>query len=124
LEFELAHSISLIDHKTKGRDLLKHSLSAVRKGAWIGIGKVGDISMIKCLIEDYQNSPIPWLRHSAYKAIDHILINIQAFSSKKETLNGLVSIKKLLRDTEQGLQTRIDWTENILKKRINKQMKL
>jgi hypothetical protein len=64
----------------------------------------------------------PWFIHAAYRAFDHILINIDAFGGKEE-LEQLEALLKNLsekegKDFHEGVQTRMKWTIERLKERV------
>ncbi len=44
--FELAYAIAQIDPEKSGLELLAHDLADVRYGAWMGIGKTGDVALL------------------------------------------------------------------------------
>ncbi|MGD2089186.1 MAG: HEAT repeat domain-containing protein [Candidatus Aminicenantes bacterium] len=122
LEFELAFALSRIDPVNEGIKLLGHHLANVREGAWMGLGKSRSTSLIEKLYWKRKESKIPWFRHAAYRAIDHILINIEAFGGKEE-LNRLETLYKNLsekegKDFHEGVQTRMEWTIERLKERV------
>ncbi len=114
LEFELAFALSRIDPFHEGTKFLGHPFANVREGAWLGIGKSRDVSQIEELYWKRKQSDVPWFIHAAYRAIDHILMNIEAFGGKDE-LNRLESLYKKLSAEEgknfhEGVQTRMEWT--------------
>jgi hypothetical protein len=114
LEFELAFALSRIDPFHEGTKLLGHPLTNVREGAWLGLGKSRDVSLIEILYRHRKQSDIPWFIHAAYRAIDHILMNLEAFGGKEE-LNQLETLYKKLSAEEgknfhEGVQTRMEWT--------------
>jgi len=114
LEFELGFALSRIAPLNEGVELLAHHLANVREGTWVGLGKSGNISLIEKLYWKRKESKIPWFIHAAYRAIDHILINIEAFGGKEE-LTRLEALYKNLsekegKDFHEGVQTRMEWT--------------
>jgi hypothetical protein len=61
----------------------------------------------------------PWFSHAVYRAIDHILMNIEAFGGQDE-LTRLETLYKNLsekegKDFQEGVQTRMEWTIERLK---------
>jgi HEAT repeat protein len=122
LEFELAFALSRIDPGNEGVELLGHHLANVREGAWMGLGKSGKVSLIEELYWKRKDSDLPWFIHAAYRAIDHILINIDAFGGEKE-LKQLEALYKNLsekegKDFHEGVQTRMEWTIERLRERV------
>lgn len=85
----------------------------------MGMGKSKSVSIIEKLYWKRKDSDLPWFRHAAYRAIDHILINIDTFG-KKEDLEQLEALFKKLSEKEgknfhEGVQTRMEWTIDRLK---------
>jgi HEAT repeat protein len=122
LEFELAFSLSRIAPEKEGVELLGHHLANVREAAWMGMGKSRNVSLIEELYWKRKQSDIPWFIHAAYRAIDHILINIDAFG-KKEELEQLEALFQKLSEKEgenfhPGVHTRMEWTIDRLKERV------
>src|SRR5262249_22177289 len=74
--FELAYAISRIDPE-EGIILLSHDLADVRYGAWVGLGEVGTVELVRRLDTMRMDSKDPLFRHAAYRAIDHILTQIE-----------------------------------------------
>jgi HEAT repeat protein len=127
LEFELAFTLSRIDPENEGIELLGHHLANVREGAWMGLGKSRDVALIEELYWKRKQSDIPWFIHAAYRAIDHILINIDAFGGEEE-LNRLETLYKNLsekegKDFHEGVQTRMEWTIDRLRELKSKNEK-
>jgi HEAT repeat protein len=123
LEFEHAFALSRIDPENEGIKLLGHHLANVREGAWMGVGKSGKVSLVEKLYWKRKQSDTPWFRHAAYRAIDHILINIEAFGGKEE-LNDLKALLNKLKEKEgdkihEGVHSRMEWTIERLKERVN-----
>jgi len=88
----------------------------------MGLGKSTSVSIIEKLYWQRKESKIPWFIPAAYPAIDHILINIDAFGGKEE-LNRLEALYKNLSEKEgkefhEGVQTRMKWTIERLKERV------
>jgi HEAT repeat protein len=124
-ETELGYAIAQIDPKQAGIELLSHELAEVRKGAWIAIGQIGDIVIVKMLIQQYYAKK-PYQAHfrqAAYRAIDKSLITIEVHGKKQD----LAELKKLFSAINHpGIKTRMDWTiqqlEYRLKSKINAQV--
>ena len=119
MEFELAFALSRIDPVNEGIKLLGHHLANVRQGAWQGLGKCRDVSLIETLYRQRKHSDVPWFIHASYRAIDYILMNIEAFGGQEE-LNRLKSLYKKLSAQEgenfhEGVETRMEWTIERLK---------
>ncbi|MCP4348609.1 MAG: HEAT repeat domain-containing protein [Desulfobacterales bacterium] len=118
MEFELAYTIAQIDPETHGINLLSHDLAAIRKGAWLGIGKAGKASLIKKLYHIRKQTKKPWLRHASYRAIDHLLINIEAYGKKPELAELERFFPTITNDKlSEGVKTRVEWTIDRLKER-------
>lgn len=67
------------------------------------------------LNRERMESKNPLFRHAASRAIDHILINIQAFGGQEEQ----EVLEKLLPEVvdKEGVYTRVEWTIERLKER-------
>ena len=122
MEFQLAYIISLIDPENDGATLLSHHLANVRQGAWMAVGKSRNVSFIERLYRLQKESNKPWARHAAYRAMDEILINLEALGDKTE-LNQLENLFKELnakegQDFHPVLYTRMEWTIRFLKERV------
>ena len=120
MECELAYAISRIDPEQEGIDLLSHDLSAVREGAWLGIGKTKRADLLEKLYQIRTTTEKPWERHASYRAMDHLLINIEEFGNKEDlsTLEKFYeSIKHKQGQLSAGPQTRLEWTIERLKER-------
>jgi hypothetical protein len=100
LKFELAFARSRIEPVHEGLNLLEHPFANVREGAWMGLGKSRDVSLIEILYRQRKQSDVPWFIYSAYRAIDHLLMNMEAFGGKEE-LSRLESLYKKL-SAEEG----------------------
>lgn len=126
--FVLAYNIARIDPSISGLELLSHDIADVRKGAWTGLGKVGDVGTLELLYQKRsaaKNQPL--FRHAAYRAIDHILTRLEADANKKppekpetvvdkkttvvdeKTLENLSVFYQQV-EKEEGVGTRVDWT--------------
>jgi len=111
LECELAYAISRIAPDTEGIKLLNHDLAAVREGAWLGIGKVGTVDLLKKLYEERRRKNItPWFKHAAYRAIDHVLIHFEAFGNTKDADELEKFLAEVTEKEEPGVHTRTKWT--------------
>jgi HEAT repeat protein len=129
LVFELAYNIARIDPKQRGLRLLNHDLADVRQGAWQGLGKVGSVDLIQELRQtlktDNQSwfqrlwgSANPFFRHAAYRAIDHMLLRLEAegdsqdLESLKSLVPGPVDAPCQQQESleEQGICRRVKWT--------------
>ncbi|MEM7017494.1 MAG: HEAT repeat domain-containing protein, partial [Pseudomonadota bacterium] len=77
--FPLAWSAARIDPTGVGRELLKHDLAAIRHGAWMGIAETGNITLLREL-DQARAQPHwnPFFRRAAYRAIDYVLIRVEA----------------------------------------------
>ena len=122
MEFEFAFALSRIDPGEEGIKLLSHHLANVRQGAWMGVGKSRNVSLIERLYWLRKESNKPWGRHAAYRAIDHILINIETLGGETE-LNQLEVLLKELNAKEgqnihPGVKTRMEWTIECLRERV------
>ena len=120
LEFELSFALSRIDPEEQSIRLLSHHLANVRQGAWMGLEQSRNVTLIEKLYRMRKESDLPWVRHAAYRAIDHILIAAETFGSKKESGVLEALLQKLLekegKDFHPGVKTRIEWTIDRLKK--------
>ncbi|MGE5344098.1 MAG: HEAT repeat domain-containing protein [Candidatus Omnitrophota bacterium] len=114
MEFELAFALSCVVSENEGIKLLGHPLANVREGAWMGLGKSMNVSLIRALYQEREKSHVPWFRHAAYRAIDYILIDIEV-SGRKEELNKLNElyeglIKEKGKNFYEGVRARMKWT--------------
>jgi hypothetical protein len=129
LVFELAYNIARIDPAQSGLRLLDHDLASVRHGAWQGLGRVGSVALIEELHQKLKTSQPSWfqqlwgsanpfLHHAAYRAIDHILLRLEAEGTSQQDLERL---KRLIpgpvdaacqqkKSLEQGICLRVQWT--------------
>ena len=119
-ECEIAYAISRIAPDTEGIKLLNHDLAAVREGACLGIGKVGTIELLKKLYEERRRKDItPWFRHAAYRAIDHVLIHLEAFGKDKDADEFEKFLSEVSEKDEPGVHTRTKWTMDRLREQRN-----
>ena len=117
LAFELAYNITRIDPDT-GVQLLSHNLADVRQGAWLGLGKVGPVDLIIQLRQKRQQSEDPLFRHAAYRAIDHMLLSLEAKAAPPQELKKLEvlypgevgTLCTTVQEEEKGICTRVEWT--------------
>jgi HEAT repeat protein len=109
LETELGYAIAQIEPKKAGINMLYHDLAEVRKGAWLAIGSLGDVNIIKDLVEKHRESQVDeaHFRHAAFRAIDKSLITLEVKGNKLD----LEKLKALLPDTTHaGIKDRVEWT--------------
>ncbi|MDN3515128.1 MAG: HEAT repeat domain-containing protein [Candidatus Brocadia sp.] len=105
--FVLAYNIARIDPGVSGLKLLSHDIADARKGAWTGLGKVGDVNLIKDLDEKRSmTKKQPLFCHAAYRAIDYILIRLEIDGDE----NTLENLKTLQVKDNQGVGARVAWT--------------
>ena len=81
-------------HRTPG-----YHLANVRERALMGLGIYHGVSLLEKLYWLRKESDKPWFRHAAYRAIDDILLNIEAFGEQIE-LEQLKSLFKQLQEKE------------------------
>jgi hypothetical protein len=128
MAFELAYNIARIDPNPSGLRLLDHDLTGVRQGAWQGLGRVGSVERIEQLRQQLKTSEPSWFqklwgsappffRYAAYRAIDHILLRLEAEGDSQdlERLKLLVpgQVDALCQpqgSLEQGICRRVQWT--------------
>ena len=127
MEFSLGYTLSRLSPEEMGGALLSHNLAHVREGAWMGVGQSGEVSLIKKLYALRKTSDEVWFRYAAYRAIDLLLINIEAAGDEAElrepenALNELrVSEGKTL---HPAVESRIEWTIARLTERAEKSSK-
>jgi hypothetical protein len=125
----LAYNIARIDPNQSGLRLLDHDLADVRQGAWQGLGKVGSVALIEGLRQKLKpsnqswfqklwGSANPFFRHAAYRAIDHILLRLEAEGDSqdlerlKRLVPGQVNAPCQQKESpeEQGICRRVKWT--------------
>jgi hypothetical protein len=85
----------------------------------MALDKSCDVSLIEKLYRQRKQSEIPWFSYAAYRAIDHILMNIEAFGGEEE-LTRLEALYKNLSEKEgkdfpEGVETRMEWAIERLK---------
>jgi len=129
MEFELAHSIAMINPE-EGVRLLQHKLAKVREGAWMGLAKLplytdekpfhlangpAAVELIERLDHERMESKDPLFRHAAYRAIDGILMTIEAYGGFP-ALEALKDFEPRVLDRE-GVLTRVEWTIDRLAER-------
>jgi HEAT repeat protein len=68
--FTLAYAIAQIDPQASGIKLLSHDLAEVRQGAWMGLGKAGDVALLRLLYPKWRDTDESIFRVAAYRAID------------------------------------------------------
>jgi hypothetical protein len=113
--FSLAQAIARIDPNGKGFELLSHDLADVREGAWTGLGQADNMKLLRRLHDARQASRNPLFRHSAYRAIDLLLIRLEG-SRNPQDLAALEEFYSQVKD-EEGVGTQVEWTLNQLKGR-------
>ncbi|MDM8566754.1 HEAT repeat domain-containing protein [Candidatus Halobeggiatoa sp. HSG11] len=118
-ETELGYAITQIAPKTNGIKMLSHNLAEVRKGAWLAIGRVGNMNIIKKLVKKYHESKSyqSYFRHAAYQAIDKALINVEVRGNEQD-LEELEELKPTLE--HDGIKDRFNWTISQMNYRIRK----
>jgi HEAT repeat protein len=119
LALELAYNIARIDQKI-GVQLLSHDLADVRRGAWLGLGRVGGVELIGQLRQARrQKSAAPFFPHAAYQAIDHILLRLEAQEVEVQELRKLEALypgevgtlcQLVSEPGEKGICLRVEWT--------------
>jgi hypothetical protein len=131
MEFELAHSIAIIDPE-EGAKLLHHDLTKVREGAGMGLARLpltetrpfyltdgpAAVKLIEDLNRERMESKEPLFRHAAYRAIASMLITIETYGSKPD-LDALEAFLPKVQDKE-GVLTRVEWTIERLREREEK----
>jgi HEAT repeat protein len=116
LAFELAYNIARIDPAGAGLRLLSHDLADIRRGAWLGLGTVGNVELLEKLHQARQHSHDPLFRHAAYQAIDHILLSLEAEEFKPQELLQQLEVlaptlcKPVNASAEKGICLRVEWT--------------
>jgi HEAT repeat protein len=118
-ETELGYAIAQIDPEQAGIKLLAHKLAEVRKGAWLAIGKIGDIAIVKDLIQQRRVSKRnqTHFRHATYRAIDKSLITIEVHGDEQD----LKVLKELKPEVKHiGIQDRLQWTIYQLEDKLEK----
>jgi HEAT repeat protein len=108
-ETTLGYAIAQINPENSGIKLLYHELAEVRKGAWLAIGRAGNINIVKALVEKRGESQ-PYqahFRHAAYRAIDKSLITIEVKGNEQD----LKTLKAWFPTIEHpGIKDRVEWT--------------
>ena len=115
-ETELGYAITQIAPETNGIKMLSHNLAEVRKGAWLAIGRVGNMNIINILVKKYHESKPyqSYFRHATYRAID-ALINVEVRGNEQD----LIELEELYKDVKHpGIKDRFDWTINQMDYRI------
>ncbi|MGE0085547.1 MAG: HEAT repeat domain-containing protein [Desulfococcaceae bacterium] len=118
MECELAYAIAQIDPEKQGIRLLSHDLSAVREGAWMGIGKTRKTELLETLYSIRKQTDKPWERHAAFRAIDYLLIEIEEFGGKADLEFLEKFFPSITEDRlSEGVKTRVEWTIEQMKMR-------
>ncbi len=106
--FVLADALARIDPQGQGFTLLSHDLADVRQGAWLGLGSVGTVELIKALDEKRTTSRDPLFRQAAYRAIDAMLTQVEARGGTKER----TTLERWLPTLQQkpDVYARVEWT--------------
>jgi HEAT repeat protein len=108
-EITLSYAITQIDPETSGIKLLSHELAEVRKGAWLAMGLVENINIIKDLVKKRRESEPDQahFRHAAYRAIDNALVAVESRGNAAY----LKELKGLFSEVEHaGIKDRLKWT--------------
>jgi hypothetical protein len=120
LLFELADAISTIDTTgQRGFNLLTHELVEVRAGAYTGLSKHPNAQIVKMLYRFGRKNNNQLFQQCIYRAIDGILLNLEASGGKKE-LDELEKIKSNIRDTTDAVYSRLEWTVDKINEHIHK----
>jgi HEAT repeat protein len=106
--FTLAYAIAQIDPQASGITLLSHDLAEVRQGAWMGLGKAGDVELLRLLYPKWRDTDDPIFRVAAYRAIDTILVYLESYGDA-EVLQELKAFKNQVKD-QDAVATRVEWT--------------
>ncbi|MDY6991680.1 MAG: hypothetical protein SVR94_03615, partial [Pseudomonadota bacterium] len=102
-ESALSIAISRQDPHSAGFKLLAHNLAKVRQGAWIILGQIPDIELLKRLIQARaQRLEEPHFRHAA----DHNLLTLEGVGDE-QTLIQLQALKKQVLDS--AIDDRLAW---------------
>ncbi len=106
--FELAHAMARIDPEKTAVELLSHDIADVRYGAWMGMGSVGNVKLLKELHRKLVGSSDPLFRYAAYRAMDEILIHLETTGGSQE----LIELKNFYRQVQdhEGIGDRVEWT--------------
>lgn len=107
-ELTLAYAIAQIAPQASGIKLLSHDLAEVRQGAWMGLGKAGDVALLRQLYPKWRDTDDPIFRVAAYRAIDTILIYLESYGDAK-VLQELKAFFNQVKDQE-AVATRVEWT--------------
>jgi hypothetical protein len=142
LEFNLGCAIAQIDAET-GVTLLRHDLINARQGAWLGLARrpltdtrpfhlidgAAAVKLIERLERERleQQAQDPLFSHAAYRAIDEMLITIEAYGDAAD-LQHLEAFFQKVQDAvekqsedekkeREGVLTRVEWTIERLRER-------
>ena len=124
-----AYSISLIDPHREGLKLLSHYSEEVRGGAWLALAQppltknrpfslkngVSVVRLLETLDSERMKSNNQSFRHASYRAIDGILVTLEAYGGARE-LHALETFLQTVQDKEDVL-TRLEWTIERLRER-------
>ena len=77
----------------------------------MGLGTVGTVALVERLQQQRIDNAYPIFRHAAYRAIDHILMNLE-INGKPEDLEKLRTFYRAVKDQkdQKGVSTRVEWT--------------
>ena len=115
--FELGRAMARIDPEDTGIKLLSHDLFKVRYGAWMGLGSVGTVDLLRNIHGRRQENGDPLFQYAAYRAIDHILIYL-GVQGGVEDLKALEAFYTPEVEAEEGVGTRVEWTIEQIKSRV------
>jgi HEAT repeat protein len=91
------------------KELLFHELAEVRRGSWLGLGRVGTVATLEVLFRERQENPNPLFQVAAYRAMDEILIRLEFQGGDREELRELERFYREAKEREE-VGTRVKWT--------------
>nr|VFJ43753.1 MAG: HEAT repeat [Candidatus Kentron sp. FW] len=111
--FDLAFNMARIDPAGRGLELLGHELADVRQGAWMGMGMVGNMDLLRRVFDAWRESDEPLFRQAAYRAMDEILVHLEIVGEEAD-LTALRAFAPAIREIPErdraGICSRMDWT--------------
>ncbi|EDN70822.1 PBS lyase HEAT-like repeat [Beggiatoa sp. PS] len=115
-ETELGYALTKIAPQTEGIKMLAHNLFEVRKGAWLAIGQMKSIELLKRINQQREQSHQAYFHHAAFRAIDKSLITIEVFGKDAD----LAALNNWLPDiNDHAVRDRVKFTVAELEYRLS-----
>jgi HEAT repeat protein len=106
-ETTLGYSITQLDPNPSGIELLSHHLFNVRQGAWLALGTMANVDLLKQLNQQRDASQFVIFVDAAYRALDKSLITLGVKGTAQD-LEALQKWSKII--TDKAVKERVEWT--------------